>query len=372
MKAIQILHHCPPRGVNFWEGILEGWHSKTGKAIKKINEKLEIECWQPIISQKCFAFRKDRILYRLFSSIQPQFNATLSPTLLHALKKEYEKDTKLIIHVHGDRALLTYQVLQLFGKKGHNIFIQHHGSGGHSVFTPIEKRLLKYAKKIYAASKNKENYLRKLGLDGEKVRVQTMGVDYEHFRPMDKAYARRKIGVKEDKFAILYVGKFYERKGLRVVVKAFEQLRKKYDVCLILIGGTVDDPLYPYLTKIANKYENEMIYRFRIPNSEMPLFYSASDVMCWYVNDTPIWGGIGVTIIESLACNTPVVSNTLVHFAKKEEIDKVGVVPHSKDQMSRCIEKLINHSAEMKCREISRKYYDWNMIARNTLSDYFA
>jgi len=370
MKVIQILHHSPPSGVDFWEGILEGWHSKLSKAIKRYDNKVEIECWQPIIFPEGFDFVRNDIRYRLFPSVQPHFFATFSPQLLYALNKEIRKDRRVILHIHGDRTLMTYQILKFFAKKQTNVAIQHHGSGGESIFTPIEKRLLKRARKIYVVSRDKEKYLRRLRIEKEKIRIQTMGVNYEIFKPLAESHAREKLNIEQDKFAILYVGKFYKRKGLIPILRAFKKLKQKYDVCLLLVGGQVDDPLYPYITKISKRNKESLIVKLRLPNSQMPLIYSASDVMCWYINNTPIWGGIGVTVIESLACNTPVISNTLIHFANENEIDEVGLIPESEDQIGRCIEEIINGEANEKCREISRKYYDWKVIVENILKDY--
>jgi len=368
MKVIQILHHSPPSGVDFWEGVLEGWHSKLSKAIKRFNNKVEIECWQPIALSKGFDFVRSGIRYRLFPAVQPHFFATFSPQLFYALNKELSRNGRVITHVHGDRTLMTYQILEFFARRETNIIIHHHGSRGDFIFTPIEKRLLKRAKKIYVVSKAKERYLRRLLIKKEKIRVQPMGVDYEFFKPLAKTQARAKLNINQDKFVILYVGKFYKRKGLVPILQAFKELKRKYDVCLLLVGGQANDPLYPYIAKLSKRNKEEIIIKFRLPNRRMPLIYSASDVTCWY--NVPIWAGIGVTVIESLACNTPVISNTLIHFANDKEIHKVGLIPRSEKHIEECIKEIINGKARKRCREISQKYYDWKVIVKNILKDY--
>lgn len=369
MKVIQILHHCPPEGVGFWEAIFEGWHSKTGRAVMKVDCDLQVECWQPVSKFKKIVFERDGVIYRLFPSIQPQFYTTLSPSLIKQLKGVI-KEKEFIVHIHGDRSLITYTILQLLAKKRYKILLQHHGSKGSSVFTSIERRLFKHAKKIFVISKNKANYLKRMGLT--KIKVQTMGVDYNVFKPLNKKHARNTIGIEEGKLVILYVGRFYQRKGLPVVLEAFKKLRKKYDLCLVLVGGSVKDPLYNYLLKTSKSFEDgEVICKLRIPNIEMPWLYSSSDLACWFVdNSIQMWGGIGMTMVESLACDTPVVSNTLIHFANHEEIYKVGVIPKSKVQMSQSIEKMLENGFRASCRKTSKKYYDWEVIAKNTVSEY--
>lgn len=371
-KIIHILHHAPPKNFSFWEGVLEGWHSKMSRALKKVNRDLWLECWQPttnLVEKK--SFEKDGIMYRLFYSAEPQFNSTISTGLLRALWKECRKDENVIIHLHGDRAILSYAILELFAKKGHCVFLQHHGSNGKSIVSPLDNRLIKYSRRFYACCKQKIRYLETLGVEEEKMTVRTMGVDFQQFKPMDKKGAKLQLGINVDAFCVLYVADFASTRGLVPICEAFKKLEREDDMCLLLVGGSPRDPLYKYAANLRGRYGKDKVYvRFRMPNSEMPLIYNAADVMCWYSKSKALWGGIGVSVMESLACDTPVVSNTLIHYPDVKEINFVGAIPSSETELKQCIERVMMRRAEMRCRESSIKHYDWTIIASETISDY--
>lgn len=108
----------------------------------------------------------------------------------------------------------------------------------------------------------------------------------------------------------------------------------------------------------------------RQPHSKLQSFYQASDIFILPGSEQfNRWGGIGISTIEALACNTPVVSGTLIHFPNNYQ--KLGVCAHSESEVINGIDYIFQHPDKFaNCRESARKYYDWSNIVNNTCSIY--
>jgi glycosyltransferase involved in cell wall biosynthesis len=131
-----------------------------------------------------------------------------------------------------------------------------------------------------------------------------------------------------------------------------------------LVGGSEDDALYVYA-----KTNGAIIFP-RQPNELLPDFYSAADVTL-LPGTKPLkdWGGIGIALVESLACGTPVVAGTLKNFPG--EISKIGFLTTTKKEIIDGIEFILKNSEKFKqCRDEAKKYFDWQVIAQKTISIY--
>ncbi len=132
----------------------------------------------------------------------------------------------------------------------------------------------------------------------------------------------------------------------------------------MLVGVSKSDELYQSAVDAGAK-----IFP-RVEPNELIDFYRSADV--YILPGSKIfnrWGGIGVSTIESLACNVPVVSGTLQHYPDK--IDEVGFYAVDLEQTIKGIEYIFTNQQKFnKCRERAQKYYDWNCIMQKTLNVY--
>ncbi len=379
VKIIQILH-CSPSWVsqNLGENIFDGWQTRTAKALQRLNmANCLIECW--VVEKqyrKPVVFQKDGIRYRIFPSFPLTYGREISVDLIKAI--EAEKASPVILHIHGLFNWTTYLIALLFPELP--IVVQQHGDcpplyllGRRQrlfLFLPLllfEEMFMRYVLKridyIFCLTSTVQNVLHLLGMKN-KCFLQGMGVDFNLFVPSSKILSRKKLNLPVDKKIIVYVGKAYTYKGCDQVINAYQKLKTKYDIDLVMVGVSNADELYQSAVKAGAKIFS------RVNHEELVDFYRSADV--YVLPGSKIfnrWGGIGVSTIESLACNIPVVSGTLIHFPNK--IYTVGFCAESFEQIINGIEYIFNHPQSFNgVREQAQKYYDWRVISQNTLKIY--
>ncbi|RJR28186.1 glycosyltransferase [candidate division WWE3 bacterium] len=87
---------------------------------------------------------------------------------------------------------------------------------------------------------------------------------------------RTSLGIDEDKFVFLYVGRMIPIRGLRVLIKAFEQVVKKNSKAYLLMIGNGVDRCYIENYVAKNHIPNVKIFD-HIPISKIGTYYALSD-----------------------------------------------------------------------------------------------
>lgn len=122
------------------------------------------------------------------------------------------------------------------------------------------------------------------------------GLDTQLFRPLDRNFARQVFNLPQDKKLLLFVADSVAnpRKGMDLLVEALRLLPEK-DVVIVTIGGG----------KVGQLSEQpEHIYLGRIQDERlMALAYSAADLFVIPSRED----NLPNTVLESIACGTPVV-----------------------------------------------------------------
>ena len=86
----------------------------------------------------------------------------------------------------------------------------------------IEKQILEYSDCVIANSPQEVKDLRELVSYKGKIEIIPLGTDTNLFRPINKAYARQRLGLEITKQIVLYVGRFDPRKGIETAVRALD------------------------------------------------------------------------------------------------------------------------------------------------------
>jgi len=379
----------------------DGFHVRIAQQIWKRTQKYQLECWRPERKLKeAITGEKDGIVYRAFPSFRPTLGyldkfvykgvmATYpyvrfallreySLSMLRELKRQCQEDNVLVqIYSHNDLALLICLYLRNVPIVGVHIgaapwsyslatFIYH------LPLSLLERKALKNVDILLASSKWIRNNLSKFH-PHIILCAPPLAIDFNEFKPIAKEEARKALKIPLDKRVLLHVGRFDSAKGVDAILKVYRELKSKYDLELLLVGGLKTDPLYHEAVKAG------AIVREWIPRHELIPYYGAADVYLFprFYSAREQEGleefmGTGVAPLESLACGTPVVGTNLRHFlGSEDELKKVGKIPSSRAEVARCIAEVLEHPERYKnCREVARKYYSWDPVVQRIVDVY--
>ncbi len=143
------------------------------------------------------------------------------------------------------------------------------------------------------------------GIHPERIYDIPNGVDTDKFFPADtkmKKELRLKLGI-ADKFTIIFTGAFSSRKNPFILLKAFEKLKNKEDVQLLLIGPDTDNGKERKLiTDFIEQKKIKDVYVFDFIKKIVP-YYQASDLFVLPSNQE----GFSNSMLEAQACGLPAV-----------------------------------------------------------------
>lgn len=146
------------------------------------------------------------------------------------------------------------------------------------------------------------------------IHVIPNGVDIERFKPPDaaeRAQARTKLGVDDDRTIAAFIGHEFERKGLPI---AMEALRTAPDVLLLVVGGS-PDMIRRAQAQAGSAGVAERVHFAGTRSDPIPFLW-ASDVLVL----PSAYEANSLVVLEALACGLPVVS-TRVGFAPDILVD---------------------------------------------------
>lgn len=207
---------------------------------------------------------------------------------------ENRNEDSFIIHSH-ESALLAIILLPIKLLYKSPIVITQHGIGWYGylklhserksiniVFTPflffLEKLFFQLADKIIVVDETlKEVFYKDFKT---KIEVIYNPIDYRIFRPSEylRRYVRKQLGVKDDEFLLLYIGRLSEEKGIKEIMEAFDQIVKKVRKIKLLIVG--NGPLLRMIEIYKKKNKGRIIH---IKQSDEPeRFYNASDALIFF------------------------------------------------------------------------------------------
>lgn len=224
----------------------------------------------------------------------------------------------------------------------------------------------KKSSKIIATSYSTKRYvISLLKISPQKIVVARYGVDHQFFSPL--------LHAREDQKKILFMGRgpaYMEKGSAETLIKVFFVVQKKLKNIKLLVGG--NETKYMYLKK--------MIYRLRIskkinfvgfiPEKLLPAYYNLADAYIWVSNR-----GFGLSILEAMACGTPVIATNA--FDTAEYLGDAGILvkPHDVKELSEAILKVLTDE-ELRHNLIKKgieraKMFSWEKMAKEVVNVYY-
>jgi glycosyltransferase involved in cell wall biosynthesis len=171
------------------------------------------------------------------------------------------------------------------------------------------------------------------------------GVNFDFMRPVPKKQARKELGWDLNKKYILYVGKLYKYKQTDEMIRIWKEINKERpEVQLVIVGNTPGDPWEEHQQMAV---DSGAMVLGRVLNKELYKYYSAADVYVLFALRDDYFGGTGIATLESLACNTPVVSYALRNYIGNN-IKELGETPDSIEKYRQAILKVIDNPGAYK------------------------
>lgn len=177
----------------------------------------------------------------------------------------------------------------------------------------IEEQLVDCADRIIAECPcDRDDLVELYGADRRRIDIVPCGVDPAELSPGSR-HLRAELGLTDDDFLVLQLGRLVPRKGVDNVIRGVAELKRRYGIgaTLLIAGGESERPdpaLTPEIGRLMSIADDEGIsaqVRFvgRQPRARLRDFYSAADVFV----STPWYEPFGITPIEAMACACPVI-----------------------------------------------------------------
>ncbi|WP_420476709.1 glycosyltransferase family 4 protein [Noviherbaspirillum sp. ST9] len=181
----------------------------------------------------------------------------------------------------------------------------------------IEERLMQEADRIIAECPQDQADMEQLyDAPTERIDIVPCGFDPDEFWPVTLD-ARQQLGLGQDEFIVLQLGRMVPRKGVDNVIRAIAILKHQYQVRarLLVVGGNAEQPdpiATPELGRLmalaqALNVEDAVTFTGQRRREQLRYYYSAANVFV----TTPWYEPFGITPVEAMACGTPVVGTAV-------------------------------------------------------------
>lgn len=177
------------------------------------------------------------------------------------------------------------------------------------IFRQIEKLVYNNSSIAFTGSHSAAEILRKKGYQGPCAMLPA-GIDMDIYTSSPQARELQgKLRATENEVIIGYVGRIVSQKGLKTLLHALEKIQE-LPWRLVMVGTGEYNTEFKQIAN-ALKLNHRISYVGYIPYTEVTLYLSAFDLLVLPSETQPNWKEqFGRVIIESMACNTPVIGSS--------------------------------------------------------------
>jgi teichuronic acid biosynthesis glycosyltransferase TuaC len=193
---------------------------------------------------------------------------------------------------------------------------------------PLIRWALRNADGVVAVSTALREKIVELGRPREEVRVITNGIDPRLFAMMDRAEARRHLGLSQSADIAVCVAALRPVKGHKPLIQAIALLANRVPkLQLYLVGeGPLRAELESMITELNLKESVFLVGRK--PNNDLKIWFNAANVCC-LTSENEGWPNV---LSESLACGTPVVATRAGGIPEIIDSPELGILVESDAQ----------------------------------------
>lgn len=190
----------------------------------------------------------------------------------------------------------------------------------------VERELVKDCQGLLApCGGEKANLMHYYGADAARIAMVPGGVDVDHFRPMDKTRARRRLEIEPRVVLLLSIGRLTPQKGQDRIINALACLDGDFRPHLMVVGGNGDgDPERRRLQKLAARagVQERVTFCGSVAHRDLPVYYAAADMVVLASH----YESFGLVGLEALACGRAVVSTPVGVMAELARMQRPGII----------------------------------------------
>ncbi len=212
----------------------------------------------------------------------------------------------------------------------------------------------------------------------DNINVLPMGVDTEYFsKTHDVASLKRKFKIEGP--VILFVGRLIDWKGTAYLIKAMPETLQRFPTAKALIIGS--GPQKNELVGLAETLaiQEHVIFIDEVPQEELVAFYSMADIFVLpsIVNENGETEGLGVVMLEAMACELPVIASNVGGIPDIIRNGETGLLVRPKDPQE-ISQKIITILTDEKLRraliengrDVIDATFSWEVVSNNFMNLY--
>jgi glycosyltransferase involved in cell wall biosynthesis len=244
---------------------------------------------------------------------------------------------------------------------------------GRLYYRVMMKSALRRATRIITDSEfSRKDIAARLHASPEKIEVIYPGVDRLFQRVSDSAQienVRFRYGIIGD--YVLYTGIYKLRKNHAGLLSAFKSFLARGGTARLVIAGPMNEG-EPVLRQLAGALgiTDKVTFTGFIPDSDLPALYAAAKVYAC----PSLYEGFGFTVLEAMACGTPVVSSAATSLPEVGGDAAFYADPQRPEEFAQALHQAFNDSG-LRSVMIEKGYknaarFSWANTASQTLAVY--
>ncbi len=228
-----------------------------------------------------------------------------------------------IIHVHGHGRFTTDFAVRFIKKRKPMVYTAHgffHSSKSRKIkefYNFLFKRILNKISYFTALTELEKKQYLKLGAREDKIKIIPNWIHLNKFK------VKKNKKHSKDKKILLYVGGIRESKGLQYVCKAIKDL----DVRFLIVGRDVGykEDLQKQIKELG--ILEKVKFLGTLSDKNLLKVFSLADAFILFSE----WEGFGITILEAMATQTPIIGSDMGAIPYLIKDGKTGLITKFKD-----------------------------------------
>jgi D-inositol-3-phosphate glycosyltransferase len=246
----------------------------------------------------------------------------------------------------------------------------------------IERKLVQESDRVIAeCPQDADDLVRLYQASSERIATVPCGVDLQEFFPASRSEARRALGLADDEFVILQLGRMVPRKGVENVIRSLAFMPQHVKARLVVVGGESADPDDGKTPEIARLrgiarecgVSERVSFTGQRQREHLHCFYNACDVFV----TTPWYEPFGITPLEAMACARPVVGSDVGGIKHSVVDGSTGFLVPPRDPQALADRLLRLHDDPQLAETLGRNglrrvrtQFTWDLVARDLADVY--